>query len=254
MNKNKIASDYRNNIDNSRNVSYNFVNRLTSRSKITERGEVNEMSVKPTKDRIIEAALLLFEEQGFHAVTVDKIVKESGTSKGGFYHNFRSKDELLYTIHDSFITYILTKAEDAYTRYNTPAERLYETVKSFVMMFELYRPHVTVFYQESLYLSSDYFQTIKVKRDRYKKMMFRVVEEGIQQGEFRKEIPVPITSMAIFGMTNWTYKWYKDTGKYSINDIALIYADLVMHSVLTPEALQKPENQRFFLKPDSLNC
>jgi AcrR family transcriptional regulator len=205
------------------------------------------MKKKPTKERIIEAALLLFEENGFHAVTVDRIVKESGTSKGGFYHNFKSKDELLYTVHDLFITYILDKAEDAYYRYSTPAERLYETVKSFVMQFELYRPHVTVFYQESLNLNKEYFDIIKKKRSRYKEMMFRLVAEGIECGEFRKEIPVPITSMAIFGMTNWTYKWYKETGRYSIEEIANIYADLVMNAVLTKEASLKPEYSRFFL-------
>ncbi|WP_332689379.1 TetR/AcrR family transcriptional regulator [Halalkalibacter lacteus] len=205
------------------------------------------MKKKPTKERIIDTALLLFEEYGFHAVTVDRIVKESGTSKGGFYHNFKSKDELLYTVHDSFITYILDKAEDAYNRYDTPAERLYETVKSFVMMFELYRPHVTVFYQESLYLSKEYFDNIKRKRNRYKQMMFRLVEEGIACGEFRKEIPVQITSMAIFGMTNWTYKWYKETGEYSIKEIANIYTDIVMNAVLTKEASMKTEYVRFFL-------
>ncbi|MDT8859582.1 TetR/AcrR family transcriptional regulator [Alkalihalobacillus sp. MEB130] len=205
------------------------------------------MKKKPTKERIIETALLLFEENGFHAVTVDRIVKESNSSKGGFYHNFKSKDELLYTVHDSFITYILDKAEDAYNRYSTPAERLYETVRSFVMMFELYRPHVTVFYQESLYLSEEYYETIKRKRRRYKNMMFRLVDEGIACGDFRKEIPVPITSMAIFGMTNWTYKWYKETGQYSIQEIANIYADLVMNAVLTKEASSKPEYARFFL-------
>jgi hypothetical protein len=78
-------------------------------------------------------------------------------------------------------------------------------------------------------------------------MMFRLVEEGIQCGEFRKEIPVPITSMAIFGMTNWTYKWYKETGQYSIKEIADIYADIVMNAVLTKEASMKPEYARFFL-------
>ncbi len=203
---------------------------------------------KPTRERIIDAALLLFEEHGFHAVTVDRIVQESGTSKGGFYHNFKSKDELLYTIHDSFINYLIEKAEEAYNRYSTPAERLYETVKSFVNVFEYYRPHVTVFYQETFYLSRDYFLAIKRKRDKYKQMMFRLIEEGIACGEFRKEIPVPITSMAIFGMTNWTYKWYKETGRYSVKEIADIYADLIMHAVLTPEALNKPEYARFFLK------
>lgn len=204
-----------------------------------------------TKERIVQTALRLFELHGYHGVTVDQIVRESATSKGGFYHYFKSKDELLYTIHDHFITYVLDKAEEAYRTYTTPTERLYAIIKSFVMMFQLFKPHVTVFYQESLYLAPEYFQKIEIKRDRYKEMMFRVVQEGIEQGEFRPELPVPIMSMAIFGMINWTYKWYKSTGRYSIEEIADIYADLILHSTLTEEALSKPEYTRFFLKKDS---
>ncbi|OIJ10224.1 TetR family transcriptional regulator [Anaerobacillus arseniciselenatis] len=191
-----------------------------------------------TKEKITEVALQLFEQNGFHAVTVDKIVKTSGVSKGAFYHYFKSKDELLYSVHDYFITYVLDKAKEAYETCDTPTERLNATIKSFVMMFDMYRPHVTVFYQESLYLAPEYFQKIKKKRDQYKEMMFKVVEEGIELGEFRKELPVPITSMAVFGMINWTYKWYKTDGQYTIQEIADLYADFVLHATLTTEALQ----------------
>jgi len=208
---------------------------------------------RTAKERIIEAALHLFEENGYHAVTVDKIVQRSGTSKGGFYHNFKSKDELLYTIHDTFITYVLDKAKEAYEKYETPAERLYETVKSFVMMFDKFRSHVTVFYQESLYLSPEYFLSIKEKRDAYQKNMFSIVQEGIEKGEFRREIPVPIMSMAIFGMINWTYRWYKSEGEYTIEQIANMYADLIMHSTMTKEAAEEEAYQRFFLKTKQLH-
>lgn len=200
------------------------------------------MHEKTTKEKITEVSLQLFEQKGYHTVSIDKIVKESGISKGAFYHYFKSKDELLYNIHDYFITYVLDKAKEAYETCETPTERLNAIIKSFVMMFDMYRPHVTVFYQESLNLSSEYFYEIKKKRDQYKEMMFKVVEDGINKGEFRSELPVPITSMAIFGMINWTYKWYKTEGNYSISDIADIYADFILHSVLTKEALKKYNN------------
>ncbi|MFA8438449.1 TetR/AcrR family transcriptional regulator [Pueribacillus sp. YX66] len=202
---------------------------------------------KSTKEKITDTALKLFEMYGYNKVTVDKIVQESGTSKGGFYHNFKSKDELLFTIHDYFITYVLDKAEEAYEKWNTPAERLYEIVKSFVMMFEKYRAHVTVFYQESLYLAAEFTEKVEKKRDRYKEIMFSVVQEGINIGEFRKEVPVEIMSMAIFGMINWTYRWYKTDGTYSLEEIAAIFADLIMHASLTDEAKQKQAYSRFFL-------
>ncbi|MDQ0337701.1 AcrR family transcriptional regulator [Caldalkalibacillus uzonensis] len=206
------------------------------------------MPQRSTKERIMATALQLFEAHGYHRVTVDQIVQESGTSKGGFYHNFKSKDELLYMIHDSFITYVLDKAQQAYEEWHTPTERLSAIVRSFVMMFEHYRAHVTVFYQENLYLAPDYFDKIKQKRDRYKQMMFKVIQDGIEQGEFRPEVPVPITSMAIFGMINWTYKWYRENGPYTIRQIADMFADLVLHSILTEEARRKEEYARLFLK------
>jgi AcrR family transcriptional regulator len=194
---------------------------------------------KSTKEKITEAALQLFEQKGYHAVTIDKIVQMSGTSKGTFYHYYKSKDELLYTIHDYFITYVVDKASEAYEKWQTPTERLNAIIKSFVMMFELYRPHVTVFYQESLYSAPEYFDDIKRKRDQYTEMMANVVEEGIEIGEFRKDLSISISLMAIFGMINWTYRWYKPTGEYSVQEIGDIYADFILHAVLTKEALQK---------------
>lgn len=206
------------------------------------------MVEKSIRERIIETSMRLFEANGYHKVTVDQIVKESGTSKGGFYHNFKSKDELLYIIHDQFITYVLEKAEEAYEKWDTPTERLQAIVKSFVMMIDLYRSQVTIFYQESLFLAPEYYTDIETKRDRYKKIMFTVISDGIESGEFRPELPVPIVSMAIFGMVNWIYKWYQKSGTYSIEQIADIYADMVLHSVLKSESMENQAFQRFFLQ------
>ncbi|MFG0214930.1 TetR/AcrR family transcriptional regulator [Brevibacillus porteri] len=208
------------------------------------------MAEKSIRERIIETSMRLFEANGYHKVTVDQIVKESGTSKGGFYHNFKSKDELLYIIHDQFITYVLEKAEEAYEKWDTSTERLQAIVKSFVMMIDLYRSQVTIFYQESLFLAPEYYTDIETKRDRYKKIMFTVISDGIESGEFRPELPVPIVSMAIFGMVNWIYKWYQKSGTYSIEQIADIYADMVLHSVLKSESMENPAFQRFFLQSE----
>ena len=213
------------------------------------------MTKKSLRDRIIETSLRLFEAHGFHRVTVDQIVKECESSKGGFYHNFKSKDELLYVIHDQFISYVLEKGQAACEQWNTPTERLHNIINSFVTMIDLYKSEVTVFYQESSYLAPEYYKKIKVKRDQYKKLMFKVIEDGIECGEFRKELPVPIIAMAIFGMINWIYKWFNKNGRYTIEEIADIYADMILHSILTKEAKENPDFSKFFLKsyPEDMN-
>src|SRR5699024_12425244 len=78
------------------------------------------------RKKIIDEALILFEKHGFHGVTVNQIVEKTGTSKGGFYHHFTSKDELLFVIHDEFITYVLEKATIATETFSDPTEKLQE--------------------------------------------------------------------------------------------------------------------------------
>lgn len=200
------------------------------------------------KERIVESAINMFEKHGYHGVTVGQIVDESGTSKGGFYHNFKSKDELLYYIHDLFISYVLDKAREAYDNFDTPVSRLCAIIQSFTRVFDLYKPHITVFYQESAYLTKEYHRQINEKRDEYRKIIIQVIREGQSNGDFRQEVPAEISTMSIIGMINWTYKWYKKEGALTIESIALIFNDLILHSLLTEKGMKDKAAETYLLK------
>ncbi len=190
----------------------------------------------------------LFEAFGFHGVTVNEIVEKSGTSKGGFYHHFSSKDELLFVIHDTFITYVLEKAMIANKTYQSPTKKLQAIIKDFVKVFDLYGPHIAVFYQESIYLKPEYETLIKEKRDQFKQMIIETVDEGVQNQEFREDLPVEITAMAILGMVNWTYKWYQQSGLKSIEEIGDIYVNLMLHAVLRMETIASDEYEDILIE------
>ncbi len=206
------------------------------------------MAEKSLRNRIIDASLHLFEIQGYHGVTVDRIIEETSSSKGGFYHNFKSKDELLYFIHDEFITYALTKAKEAYETHTTSTERICTIVQFFLQVFDLYKSHITVFYQESVYLKPEYSELIKKKRKEFKQILFRVLQEGVESGEFRTELPVNITTMSIIGMINWTYKWYRKDGEMSINEITDVFTDLIIHSIVHEDRRENEQVTQFFIK------
>ncbi|WP_173916394.1 TetR/AcrR family transcriptional regulator [Halobacillus sp. Marseille-Q1614] len=185
------------------------------------------------REKIIETSLRLFEQYGFHGVTVKQIVEASKTSKGGFYHHFHSKEELLFVIHDAFITYVSKEARAAMAIHSSPVYQIQAIIRSFVKVFDLYKPHISVFYQESIYLKPAYEKQIKRKRDEFKQMVLQVIEEGQTTGHFRKEVPPILVTMSILGMVNWIYKWYDPDGEFSIDEIADAYIDLVLHSLLT---------------------
>src|SRR5699024_10594156 len=108
------------------------------------------------RDKIIQSSLGLFSTEGYHAVSVNKIVSVANTSKGGFYHHFSSKNEVLFEIHDLFITYALKKSREADKLNKTPTKRLIKILDECFYDYDLYQVHLSVFYQESFNLNDDY--------------------------------------------------------------------------------------------------
>jgi AcrR family transcriptional regulator len=56
----------------------------------------DEMTEK--KRRILESAILLFAEKGFHASSTSEIAKHAGVAEGTIFRHFKTKKELLYAL------------------------------------------------------------------------------------------------------------------------------------------------------------
>lgn len=203
------------------------------------------MVKKTLKQRIVDASVVLFQQDGYHNVTVDRIVEYIGASKGGFYHNFKSKDELLYEIHDVFISYVIKQSQDAYDKYDTPITRLCAMLQTLTQVFDMYQAHITVFYEESRSLQRNIVKLF-IKKDQYRDILQKVIGEGQQTKDFRTELPCTIVTMAIVGMINWTYKWYKQTGPLTMEEITEVFTDMVLRAIVTEQAME--EAKQFMVK------
>jgi AcrR family transcriptional regulator len=60
-----------------------------------------------TRSHILAVSLRLFLQKNFKEVTMQEIVRETGMSKGAFYHYFESKEKLFYEIIGHFYSAIL---------------------------------------------------------------------------------------------------------------------------------------------------
>jgi AcrR family transcriptional regulator len=60
------------------------------------------LSKLETRDRILDAALSVFADKGYHRATVDDIVRASSTSKGAVYHHFPNKEAVFLALIDTF--------------------------------------------------------------------------------------------------------------------------------------------------------
>ena len=77
-----------------------------------------------TRAALLEAAADAFTRVGYEAATVEGITEAAGFSRGAFYSNFESKDELFLTLIESRIRTSLHDIAAAFQQGVTAAERI----------------------------------------------------------------------------------------------------------------------------------
>ena len=65
-----------------------------------------------TRERILEAAEVVFAENGYHDTAMDEIVRRTEISKGGVYFHFPSKEELFFALMDDLANRLVRRVEN----------------------------------------------------------------------------------------------------------------------------------------------
>jgi TetR/AcrR family transcriptional repressor of nem operon len=80
-----------------------------------------------TRERILDAAERLMTDNGYSGTSVDEVIAESSTSKGAFFHHFRSKTELATELVGRYVAADLAHLRaglEATAGIEDPAERV----------------------------------------------------------------------------------------------------------------------------------
>ena len=56
-----------------------------------------------TRDKLFEAAARMFEQDGIGGASIEAIAAEAGFTRGAFYSNFKSKDELIFAMLEDHV-------------------------------------------------------------------------------------------------------------------------------------------------------
>src|SRR5215831_13189869 len=75
-----------------------------------------------TRQRLFEAAAQVFQEQGIGAVSIDAISEAAGLTRGAFYSNFASKDELIVAMLEDHVDRSVQHHRDLLERHPEPGD------------------------------------------------------------------------------------------------------------------------------------
>src|SRR5712672_2878715 len=75
-----------------------------------------------TRDKLFEAAALVFEEQGINAASIEAIAAAAGFTRGAFYSNFASKDELIIAMLGDHVELSIRRCLELLANHKDPAD------------------------------------------------------------------------------------------------------------------------------------
>jgi|SRR5262245_20517829 len=77
-----------------------------------------------TRDKLFEAAAQVFEEQGINAASIETIAAAAGFTRGAFYSNFASKDELIVAMLEDHVEQSIRRCLDLLADHKNAADYL----------------------------------------------------------------------------------------------------------------------------------
>ena len=161
------------------------------------------------KAQILEAATMVFTKHGFADARMDDIVAQSGLSKGAIYWYFDSKDAIIVSILDQIFDYETGYIRELLEREDSAKMKLEVFVETTIKELEKIKPLMPIFFDFwSLSVRKKTInQTIKRYYQSFLDLVEPVLEQGIQQGEFRPVV-VSETAIAIGAMLEGTILFY----------------------------------------------
>ncbi len=182
-----------------------------------------------TGPKIREAALRLFAQHGYAAVSMRQIAKEVGVQAGALYNYTPDKQSLLFNLMQGHMAE-LQAAWDAVPRADGAVERL-RAFTGFHIRFHLERPDaVFIAYMELRNLTDENFIVLESLRRDYENGVEAILKEGVEQRVFR--IPdTKIATLAVIAMLNGVNTWYRSEGRLTLDEVENVYWDMVQKAV-----------------------
>jgi AcrR family transcriptional regulator len=198
---------------------------------------LREAAVEPRQE-ILRTAARLFQERGYDATSMNDVAAALKLSKGGLYHHFQSKDEILFHIMSHAMDITEERVINVVRRIDGVSvagieERLRTLIRLHIqVVISPEDREITVMLHENHPLPP----ALRRKINGRKKDYLHFVEHLVADVQRARNSPSPVTpraaAFALVGMINWIYQWYKPDGPLTGDAIVRQYTDIFFHGAV----------------------
>jgi len=197
------------------------------------------MSAK-TKDkyqRILDAAVKVFAQNGFYNSKVAEIAKEAKVADGTIYLYFKNKDDILIKLFEEKMNVIIAKLQEKLEGVSDPLEKIRIYIHSH---FEMTAAHpdlmevITVELRQSTKFMKEYDNK---QFNRYLRALSDMIRDGKDAGLIRQDINPGIQKRALFGIMDELSLYLVLAGenaKYTVESMSKEVADSFILGLTAP--------------------
>lgn len=157
------------------------------------------------KNDILDAAIKVFFEKGFHKAKMEDIAKEAGVGKGTIYEYFESKKDLFQEMIKCSIEKYIEKARKAISKKNTVKEKLIAFAEHHGMFLANHVDMTQIIITQPQILSIDMKRWLMRGKMEIFTLVKEIIEMGIEDGELRENLDADLATLSLLGTVNQYY-------------------------------------------------
>jgi AcrR family transcriptional regulator len=179
---------------------------------------------------ILEQALDLFNENGYHGTTVRQIARRVGVTVPALYYHHESKEAVLVALFEMQMRELNDRAEAAAREAGDDVVAQFSNVVEAIVLYMTYRVRHVSLDTELRHVSVDSRSRYAATRKRLELMMIDLVADGVARDVFHSG-DVPETVRALLGMCQSIPRWFQLGGALTPEQVAGRYVDIALHTV-----------------------
>jgi AcrR family transcriptional regulator len=184
------------------------------------------------RNELIRVAANLFKDRGYRSTSLNDVAQVAGLDRATVYYYVGSKEELFREAVQGLLDDNVTRAEQL-VRAKLPArEKLEKIIELLVFSYDKNYPYAQVYIQQDMQkvadASTSWAKEMSLQTHRFEKAVLSIIQEGVKSGAFRADVPVDLIANTVFGVVNWTHRWYKPGGKHTPQAVADAFCKLVL--------------------------
>ena len=162
------------------------------------------------QEEIIHAAIKLIGEGGIQALTIKNLSTEIGVAESALYRHFKSKTEVIKALLDFLSSHITAHYENINKSDISSFEKIEKMISGQFRLFSQNPPYAIVILSDGLYKNEEsLYAKIFYIMERAKLIFIKIIDEGKNSGEIRKDVPSEQLAFIILGsirltVTQWS--------------------------------------------------